>query len=958
MNGNGEIQYIGEHLLPGYLGHFGIILSFVTALLAMVSYFLATRHREDQGLSAEWAKVGRWAFGIHGLALFTAIGCIFYAMLNQYYEYQYVQAHVSADLDMRYIFSAFWEGQEGSFLLWLFWHVVLGGVLIATARKWEFPVMTVVASVQVVILTMILGVYIGFGDYFIKIGSNPTLLLRDVMDAPIFAQSDYVKLLQGTGLNPLLQNYWMTIHPPTLFLGFASTIVPFAFAVAGLWTGDHKGWLRAVQPWALFSAAILGIGILMGAAWAYEALNFGGYWAWDPVENTSLVPWLILVAGLHTNLIARATGHSIRATYVYYLLTFVLIVYSTFLTRSGILGETSVHAFTEMGLENQLLFFIGSYLLLSIGLLAWRYRSVPAPVKEESTASKEFWMFIGSLVLLFSAILITASTSLPVYNKIVQFFDPTYVGQVLTDPEPHYNKYQVWIGVFIGLLSGFSQFLRWREQRFSTAWKKFAIHTGIALVAAVVLTIITRQFFETYTWQYTLLMVTAWFVVVTNLDYVISFTRHNLKASGSAISHIGFGLMIVGILASGLNKEVISNNPFLMEGLTDDEEARRKTILLFEDSPMIMEDYELMLTGDTIDKLTRTFIVNYKRRNAEGEVVEEFNLKPNVLYDKQFSKIAAVNPSTKHYLTHDVFTVITHLPEEEISVESRRAKEDSLLYQSAELQPGASFSFLDTVPIKDLDTFEVRHYSVTLDSLTRTPTHPEYEPEPGDIAIGAILKVKSSRDEEVFTARPMILLRGELAYNYPVQLNEIDTRVRLEEKTFESFLVSEGAIEYQEVDLAQGESVRIDGLDVRLIRYNPNPSHPDYQAEEGDITAAAELEVTDDQGQTYQVAPLFLIRDSQPMDLKAQVHPLQFHARFVRLDPKTGKAKLLLGRHAAPDTPTAAIGVAPRSYRSDWIALQATVFPGINFFWLGSLMMMVGLLFSMVYRLRQPKARE
>ena len=128
------------------------------------------------------------------------------------------------------------------------------------------------------------------------------------MDAPIFAKADYATVIKGQGLNPLLQNYWMTIHPPTLFLGFASTAVPFCYAVAGLWTGKHKEWLKPVLPWALFSGAILGTGILMGGAWAYEALSFGGYWAWDPVENMSLVPWLILIAGIHTNLISKNTG--------------------------------------------------------------------------------------------------------------------------------------------------------------------------------------------------------------------------------------------------------------------------------------------------------------------------------------------------------------------------------------------------------------------------------------------------------------------------------------------------------------------------------------------------------------------------------------------------------------------------------------------------------------------------
>jgi cytochrome c-type biogenesis protein CcmF len=150
----------------------------------------------------------------------------------------------------------------------------------------------------------------------------------------------------------------MVIHPPVLFLGFASTIVPFAFAMAGLWTKRIGDWTKPALPWALFSAAVLGTGIMMGGRWAYESLNFGGYWAWDPVENASMVPWLTLIGGIHTLLIYKHTGHSLRATHFLFLITFNLVLYSTFLTRSGVLGDTSVHAFTDLGMNFQLLAFL------------------------------------------------------------------------------------------------------------------------------------------------------------------------------------------------------------------------------------------------------------------------------------------------------------------------------------------------------------------------------------------------------------------------------------------------------------------------------------------------------------------------------------------------------------------------------------------------------------------------
>ena len=377
-----QIQYVGEHLWPGRIGQPAVFLAFCSALLSALAFYFATQKRADEPLATSWRRLGRIAFGIHGASVLTIIGCIFFVMINNYYEYQYVQAHVNDDLDFRYIFSAFWEGQEGSFLLWMFWHVILGGLLILSARQWEAPVLAILSSVQVVIGSMLLGIYLGFGEEAYRIGSNPMLLLRDTMNLPLFANAEYVSLLEGTGLNPLLQNWWMTVHPPTLFLGFASTVVPFSFAMAGLWVRDHRGWLRPVLPWALFSGAILGTGILMGGAWAYEALSFGGYWAWDPVENMSLVPWIALVAGIHTTLIARTTDHSIRASYIFYALSFLLIIYSTFLTRSGVLGETSVHAFTEMGLEWQLVSFIFIYLLLSTYLFFSRLKGIPVAAQE------------------------------------------------------------------------------------------------------------------------------------------------------------------------------------------------------------------------------------------------------------------------------------------------------------------------------------------------------------------------------------------------------------------------------------------------------------------------------------------------------------------------------------------------------------------------------------------------
>jgi cytochrome c-type biogenesis protein CcmF len=952
-----EIQYIGEHLLPQQLGHFSIILSFVAALTAVLAYFMATQKRELPTATG-WRNLGRAAFGVHSLAVFAVIGLIFYVMIQRYYEYQYVYAHVSEDLPFKYIFSAFWEGQEGSFLLWMFWHVVLGGILMWRSKRWEGPTMALLAGVQLYLASMLLGVYVGLGDEPFRIGSNPLLLLRQTTDAPIFAQADYVSLLQGTGLNPLLQNYWMTIHPPTLFLGFASTTIPFVYAIAGLWTGEHKAWLKPALPWALFSGAILGTGILMGGAWAYEALSFGGYWAWDPVENMSLVPWLTLIAGIHTNLVARSTGHSIRSTYIFYLLTFLLILYSTFLTRSGVLGETSVHAFTEMGLEWQLVGFIGVFLLLSAILIGMRYKSVPAPKKEEAVASKEFWMFIGSLVLLFSALIITASTSLPVYNKIMAYFYPGFEGRVITDPIPHYNKYQVWIAVFIGLMSGFAQFLRWREHNWSRRLRTVGVHVGIAAVISAVLTYLTSLWVSLGTWQYGVMLFAGYFTIATNIDYLITFLRGNLKAGGSVFSHVGFGLMIAGIIASGVNQNIISSNPFIMEGLiqSDDPEGYKKNIILFKDSPSLMSGYEVTYLSDTIDTYTRTYTIGFKRYNEAGEVIEEFELHPNVLYNKTFTKIAASNPSTKHYLHKDVFTHISSLPMIEMDMEFRQKREDSLNYRPFQLPVGELLTFTDTVDIDDKDTINLRDYRVQVHEIVRNPKHPDYHPQEGDLAVGVKMTViRSDKPNEVYDITPVIVLREQMIYTFPEQINKLSTKVRLREGLFEQVFTLEQNLNYEEFRLKQGETVTFDGLQVRFDGFNRKPELNDYQAKEGDLPVGARLIVSAPGGETYSAEPLFLIRDGQPMNLKDQVDDLNFHARFTMVDPQTEQARLFFARETNKETLRVPFEVATDSLRADYIVLQAIEFPGINLFWLGTILMMLGFAISMIHRLLPPK---
>ena len=399
--------------------------------------------------------------------------------------------------------------------------------------------MTVVSFVQFFLATMLLGVSF-FG---LKAGSNPFMLLRNsgVLDnAPAFydmngaMRQDYLSMIRdGNDLNPLLQNYWMVIHPPVLFLGFASTIIPFAFAIGGLWTRRFAEWTKAALPWALFSAAILGLGIMMGAAWAYESLNFGGYWAWDPVENASLVPWLVLVAGVHTLLIYRHTGNALRTTHLFFILSFLLVLYSTYLTRSGDLQDTSVHAFTGDGITRwHLRAFLFVFAIPGLAIFWRRYRNIPFIAKEEEGSSREFWMFIGSLVLFLSALLIICMTSVPVFNKIIGLFngnEKTF--KTLAPGEDAaftYNRIQVFVAIIIALLTGVGMYLKYKATG-KPFLRKLLLPAGIGLVLGAVILAFGNIDYREHGYGYLgaiwVALVAAVYSVVANGTYIFTGFR-------------------------------------------------------------------------------------------------------------------------------------------------------------------------------------------------------------------------------------------------------------------------------------------------------------------------------------------------------------------------------------------------------------------------------------------------
>ena len=659
------MQFEGEHLWIGTLGHIFILIAFTASLLASIAYFIASR-KNDAAEKHSWIKYARVSFLVQCLAVFTVFGCIFYICSHHYLEYLYAYKHTSKELEFKYLLACIWEDQSGSFLLWSIWHCLLGIILIKKTKEWEAPVMTVVSFAQVFLALMIMGVYI-FGT---KLGNSPFVLTRNEINGPIFGRADYLNLIKdGVGLNVLLRNYWMVIHPPILFLGFASTIIPFAFAYAGMQTKRFGDWVKPALPYALFSAAVLGVGIMMGGKWAYESLSFGGYWAWDPVENASLVPWLILVAGLHTMVVYKATGHSLRASYLFAILTFVFILYSTFLTRTGILGDTSVHAFTEAGraMNVLILSFLALFTITSLTLFIINFKKIPALHKEETTSSREFWMFIGSLVFFLSGLFIIAKTSTPVINSIF--------GTKMAPPEDvefSYNKVMVLVAIIIGLLSAITQYLKYKNTPLSATIKKLAIPT---LIAAVVTGLLAVFYPFTYYKQgpgflgalYVALFA-AIYSVVSNAGYLWSGLNGKLKAAGGSIAHIGFTLMIAGMLISAGNKEVISTEKFKdfeipmgIDPLTKQQDISAENINLIRQVPKKMGPYEVTYLYDSAGHETgkRFYHLLFERKDVSTKkIIESFVLSPDVYLMKNNNMSS--NPDTKNYLSHDVFTYISY----------------------------------------------------------------------------------------------------------------------------------------------------------------------------------------------------------------------------------------------------------------------------------------------------------
>jgi len=453
------------------------------------------------------------------LLVILASAVLLFLILTHDFSVGYVYSYSDTSLPLHYLVSTFYAGQEGSFLFWALCAGVIGLLLRRRAARtgFEAPVMSVFAAVQVFLLLLL-------------VVRSP---FRSVWD--MFPGAPPTPPPEGRGLNPLLQNFWMVIHPPVLFLGFAAMAAPFALAVAGLWKNTKEMLSAHAFPWLLFAVGVLGLGIMLGAYWAYGVLGWGGYWGWDPVENSSLVPWLTGVALLHTLVAQRRTGSYARTNFALAIASFVLVLYSTFLTRSGVLGDASVHAFTDPGAEIYRLLLGGVALSAIAGAaaLAIRWRAFGPGEQKSGLLTRETALGGGTLALVLAAVVVLFGTSLPILTR--------------TRVEPSfYDATTLPIAVLMAFLIGYALFMQWEVQDGLFTLRRSLTSLGAAAAVCLVLLLAGVRDLGAI-----VLIFAALFALAANIRFGAAAARRDWRSLGGKIAHAGIALFLLGVVATG-----------------------------------------------------------------------------------------------------------------------------------------------------------------------------------------------------------------------------------------------------------------------------------------------------------------------------------------------------------------------------------------------------------------------
>ncbi len=495
-------------------GNIALGFALLCGITALQAYFFWARGRTE---------LKDYARGLtFGLALCVGLASLFqlYNLLTHQFQYEYVTNFSDRSLPLLLLLSTFWGGQAGSFLLWALWSVLFALILMRGLRRstWEPFVLT------------------------------PYLLVTICITAIMWASRPFAMLPQtpadGKGLNPLLQTYWMAIHPPILFTGFTTMAGPFAFAVAALWKRDYDGWVRMARPWTLLAWACMGSGLALGGFWAYESLGWGGFWGWDPVENSSLVPWLFATALLHGLIVQAGRASFNRSNLALAISGYLMVIYSTFLTRSGVLGNFSVHSFVELGLMGYLVVFMAIVAVLGVGLLLWHWRNIGRRILYRHVLSREFGLVICVVLFVLIALIVGIGTSMPVISLL-----PGFARQMSVDLG-WYGPTVAPFGLLVLLTMAVGPLLGWQRSKYGSLLRALrwpAILTVAAIVACLLVNIVYPLAL--------LFIAAAVFATAANAVMIKRIWRAGPLKLGGYLCHIGVGLLFLGIVGTSLYKQ-------------------------------------------------------------------------------------------------------------------------------------------------------------------------------------------------------------------------------------------------------------------------------------------------------------------------------------------------------------------------------------------------------------------
>ncbi|MBK7141526.1 MAG: cytochrome c biogenesis protein CcsA [bacterium] len=538
--------------IPGQLA---ILFALACNVVAGLAFFMVARGQRSYERLA--------SLGYHLFAIFTGVAVVwlYYLFFSHNYAFKYVYEYCDRSQPLEYIISGFWGGQEGTYLLWLFMNALFGYIIITRGGQYKYWAMTIFSVINLFFL-------------FILVKLSPFALL------PV-AQPD------GLGLNPLLRDPWMVIHPPIVFVGYAMSAVPFVIAMAALIINDYSGWLKRAFPWVAITALALAGGNILGGFWAYKTLGWGGFWAWDPVENSSFIPWVISLALLHGMIIERRSGALRKTNLLLASFVFLLVVYGTFLTRSGVLADFSVHSFTDLGINNLLIAFMVVSVLITLVIFLPRMRKVPSTPLNYSYFGREFSTFTGMAMLVLFGLVVLFWTSLPLLTNLVGA-EPR-----AANPET-YNGFALPLATIMAFLLTIAPFVQFSEFKLQNWSRKLLLVAGAAavigfglfvavlkadLLFAVIFTIVVtgvglylfkKELLKSLIpslavfavtlgvsialgvtdYLYLLFFATALMAATSNAIHLASFVPDRWKLMGGQLTHFGFGLMLVGILAS------------------------------------------------------------------------------------------------------------------------------------------------------------------------------------------------------------------------------------------------------------------------------------------------------------------------------------------------------------------------------------------------------------------------